>query len=332
MTGLLKSEDWVEYISMTVATVSEQYPTPILLIVFNRPFAARRVFERIREIRPARLLIVADGPRPGKPGEEELCWEVREIVSNVDWPCELSIDFSPLNMGCRRRIISGIDWAFSQVNEAIIFEDDCLPDLSFFPFCREILDKYRDDFRVAAISGTNLVEKYMDTPYSYYFSQLGGNWGWATWRTRWADYDEHLKNWPALRAAGTLSKVFERPRDIAYWTRIFDMMYEGRGPSAWDYQWLYTHMFGNKLVIVPKVNLIENIGFGASASHTRIADPRLTPNAKSLEFPLKHPDDVVASHLLDLHQQDLNYQTLFHRVALVTHHIINRVFGTPVAG
>jgi hypothetical protein len=309
---------------MPEAVLPDLFPVPILLIVFNRPSLTRRVFKRIAEARPVRLLIVADGPRPDKPGEEELCREVRKIVSAVDWPCEVLTNFAPSNLGCRERIISGLNWTFSIVEEALIFEDDCLPDLSFFPFCRDILERYKDDFQIAAISGVNLVEEFMDTPYSYYFSQLGGNCGWATWRTRWTDYDEHLKNWPALRAAGALSKVFDRPRDIAYWTRKFDMVYEGGAPSAWDYQWFYTRLFGNKLVIVPSVNLIENIGYGPGATHTRISDLRLMPSAKSIKFPLRHPNDIIASHSLDLHHQDLYFQTLFHRIARVVNHLVHR--------
>ncbi len=310
---------------MPESVLPDLFPVPILFIVFNRPAITRRVFERIAEIRPAKLLIAADGPRQDKPGEEELCREVRKIVTAVDWPCEVLTNFAPRNLGCRARIISGLDWAFSIVEEALIFEDDCLPDPSFFPFCREILERYKNDPRIAAISGTNLVEKFMNTPYSYYFSRLGGNWGWATWRTRWAEYDEHLQNWPALRAAGALSEVFERPRDVAYWTRIFDMMNEERGPSAWDYQWFYTRLFGNQLVIVPSVNLIENIGYGPGATHTSIEDWRLMPKAKTIKFPLQHPKDVAADHSLDLHYQDLYYQTLFHKIARVINHVINRV-------
>ena len=133
-----------------------------------------------------------------------------------------------------------------------------------------------------------------------------------------------MKNWPALRAAGALSKVFDRPRDVAYWTQKLDVVYGGGAPSAWDYQWLYARLFGNKLVIVPSVNVIENIGYGSGATHTRIPDPRLMPRAKTIEFPLKHPNAIIASHSLELHHQDLYFQTLFHRIVRVINHLVNR--------
>ena len=113
--------------------------TPVALIVFNRPEPTRRVFAAIAKARPSRLLLIADGPRPDRQRESNQCAEVRNIVSAVDWPCQVQADFADENMGCRRRVISGLDWVFSQVEEAIILEDDCVPDPSFFPFCSELL-------------------------------------------------------------------------------------------------------------------------------------------------------------------------------------------------
>jgi hypothetical protein len=138
--------------------LTESLETPVVFIIFNRPRTARIVFTAIAEAKPTRLLVVADGPRPSKPGEAKLCEEARALISAVDWPCEVHTNFAEENLGCQERIISGLNWAFSLVEEAIILEDDCLPDLSFFPFCREMLNRYRGDARVGSISGTNFVE------------------------------------------------------------------------------------------------------------------------------------------------------------------------------
>jgi hypothetical protein len=286
------------------------------LIVFNRPATTRRVFDRIAEARPAKLLIVGDGPRRDRPGEEILCQDVRDIVSAVDWPCEVLTNFSPSNLGCGQRIITGLDWAFSVVEEAIILEDDCLPDLSFFPFCQELLERYRGDSRIAAISGTNLVEQHLTTLDDYYFSRLGGIWGWATWRSRWQAYDRYLGSWPALRRSSALAEILDRPKDIAFWTRIFDMMFEGRGPDTWDYQWVYTNFFGNRLTIVPRVNLIINIGFGTGATNTRNEDPRLMPRLKAIKFPITHPAAIIPARSLDAHFQELYELPIWRRLVL----------------
>jgi hypothetical protein len=304
------------------------FPVPILFIVFNRPQTTRLVFDRIAGIRPARLLLIADGPRSDRPGEEKLCQEVREIVSAVDWPCDVLTNFAASNLGCCQRIVSGLDWAFSIVEEAVILEDDCFPDKSFFPFCQELLERYRGDSRIAAISGTNLVEKHLTTLDDYYFSRLGGIWGWATWRSRWQGYDRHLRDWPELRRSEALTELFERPREIAYWTRIFDAMFEGRGPGTWDYQWVYTNLFGHRLTVVARVNLVRNIGFKAGATHTNTANPRFMPKSKAIKFPLKHPVGIIPSRSLDQQFQELYVPPLFQRIAQRIGRLLDRTVVT----
>ena len=296
--------------------VSDLFPVPVLFLVFNRPAVTRRVFDRIAEARPAKLLLVADGPRSDRPGEEELCREVREIVSGVDWPCEVHTNFAPGNLGCFQRVATGLDWAFDVVEELVILEDDCLPDMSFFPFCQELLRRYRGDSRIAFISGTNLVEAHLKTQYDYYFSRQGRIWGWATWRSRWQDYDRYLSNWPELRSSEALAEIFDRPRDIAYWTGIFDAMFAGRRTDTWDYQWTYTNFFNHRMAIVPRVNLIMNIGFGTTATHTTSADPRFMPKLKAIKFPLKHPVATIPSRSVDRHCQNLYTAPLWRRIAV----------------
>ncbi len=160
----------------------------------------------------------------------------------------------------------------------------------------------------------NLVEKYLNTEASYFFSHLGGNWGWATWRSEWQSFDSELEGWPKLRNGKILSEIFDQPKAVAYWTRIFDMMYENRGPNTWDYQWLYSRLKNNALTIVPRVNLVANIGFGPGATHTMQADLRLTQPARAVEFPLKHPTSFIPLRSVDRRLQRLYYVGLFRRV------------------
>ena len=294
---------------------TDTFQTPVAMIVFNRPRTTRIVFDAIAKIRPSKLLVIADGPRTNKAGEEELCAQVRGIVQAVDWPCELLTNFSDSNLGCQERVISGLDWVFSLVEEAIILEDDCLPDISFFPFCEELLARFRGDPRVAAISGTNLVEKYLKTEYSYYFSELGGNWGWASWRSEWQRFDRHIKNWPQIKRSGSLREVFGEPKAVAYWSRVFDGMYEKTGPSAWDYQWLYSHLMNNSLTAMPHVNLVTNIGFGPGATHTGQLDSRLVVPSKTMTFPLVHPESMIPLRSMDRFIQGLFSVPLKQRVA-----------------
>jgi hypothetical protein len=279
----------------------KRFETPVALFAFNRPDTTRRVFEAIAQVRPVRLLLIADGPRPGRPGEAEACQQVREIVGRVGWPCEVSINFAESNLGCRERMISGLNWVFSLVEEAILLEDDCLPDASFFPFCQELLERYRGDDRVAYISGCNLVQKELKTSYSYFFSQLGGIWGWATWRSEWQRYDRNLSDWPELRRERILSEIFDQPKMVAFWTRIFDAMHEDRGANTWDYQWLYTCLKNNSLIAVSSVNLVTNIGYGQDATHATEAAPGWILPGTSLTFPLRHPGSFIPSRSVDRH-------------------------------
>jgi hypothetical protein len=300
------------------------FETPVALFVFNRPDTTRRVFQAIAQVQPARLLIVADGPRPEQLSDAKSCQEVRDIVSRVDWPCEVSTNFAGSNLGCQERMISGLNWVFSLVEEAIILEDDCLPDLSFFPFCRELLERYRGDSRIAYISGANLVEMYLNTSDSYFFSEIGGIWGWATWRSEWQRYDRHLNDWPKLRDGKMLSEIFDQPKAVAFWNGIFDAMHEKRGPNTWDYQWLYTCLKNHSLAAVSSVNLIANIGFGQYATHTAEIDPRLTVPSSHVAFPLTHPTSFVPLRSLDRLLQSLYFTPIHRRFLRILNRITNR--------
>jgi hypothetical protein len=288
--------------------------TPVVLIVFNRPEPTLRVFEAIAKARPSRLLIIADGPRPDRPEESDLCAEVRQIVARIDWPCKVDTNFAAENMGCRRRVISGLNWVFSLVNEAIILEDDCLPDQSFFQYCSELLERYRDNEKIGMIAGFNFEGSFPHSC-SYYFSPLAPIWGWATWRRSWQQYDEEMNGWPEAKQNGMLRRLFPNGRVIAYWERMFDRMVDGIGPNTWDYQWVYTSWTRNWLNIVPATNLIQNIGFGHDATHTIKSDPLAAIPADRIRFPLHHPSTIVPSQARTMKLQKQVYvSSLFKRI------------------
>ena len=294
---------------------TEALQTPVAFFVFKRPDTTRRVFEAISNARPTQLLLIADGPREGKEGEVDACHQVREILARVDWPCEVFKNFSDSNLGCGERMISGLNWVFSLVEEAIILEDDCLPNSSFFTFCEELLQRYRGDDRIAYISGDNFFGRYMKPGNSYYYSQIGMIWGWATWRSRWLRYDRHLTDWPKLREQRVLEEIFDEPKVVKYLTRVFDAMHSGKGPDTWDYQWLYTALKENLLAIIPSVNLVSNIGFGDDATHTLGEDLRFMIPASPIEFPLRHPPSFNPLRSVDRRRlRDMLPLSIPHRV------------------
>src|SRR3954453_1153033 len=172
-----------------MASAPNGLETAVALLLFRRPEETARVFERIREARPRKLFLVADGPRPGNEEDAQGCEQARAVVERVDWPCDVVRDFADENLGLKKRIPRGLHRVFGEAPEAIILEDDCLPHPSFFRYCAELLERYRDDERVMMISGDNFQGGRRRTPDSYYFSRYVHSWGWATWRRAWQHFD-----------------------------------------------------------------------------------------------------------------------------------------------
>jgi hypothetical protein len=270
------------------------FETPIAFFVFNRPEITARSFERIRALRPRRLLICADGPRAHRPEERGKTEAVRAIVSRIDWECDSRTRLLEENLGCKKAVSSGISWVFEQVDRAIILEDDCLPDASFFLFCAELLERYQNDPRVFMISGNHLRRLPEDYAHSYYFSCIPHIWGWATWRRAWQHYRVDMDGWSAWKNAGEMRKRFHGSglaHRIALWRLTGMLDKTARGEiDTWDHQWHYTLLRNRGLSILPAVPLVENVGFGQDATHTLDARDQPTERAQPMRFPLSHPE------------------------------------------
>lgn len=265
---------------------------PVVFIIFNRPDTTARVFAEIARARPPKLLVIGDGPRPNRAGEAERVAQARAILDRVDWPCEVLTNFSETNLGCGKRVASGIDWAFEQTEEAIILEDDCLPDPSFFRYCQELLERYRDDERVAMISGNNFLFDSGEMVDSYFFSRYNSIWGWASWRRAWCRYDRDASRWPSFLQEGKIEKLFRDREERRYWHRAFNGVYTGEC-DTWDYQWTLTGFVNETVCIMPERNLISNIGFGENATHTTDTACVFANMATGpLRFPLRHPSEI----------------------------------------
>ena len=267
--------------------------TPVVFLIFNRPYTTERVFEQIRKAKPSRLLVVADGPREEIPDDIDQCKATRKILETIDWDCEITTNYSDVNLGCKHRVSSGLDWAFDLVDEAIILEDDCVPDISFFQFCQELLKHYRFNDRIAVISGQNVQFRGRRTDYSYYFSRYPPCWGWATWKRAWQHFDFDMKLWPVVRDGGWLKDILGKKRYVDYWTKIFQSTYEGKIDS-WSYRWIFTCWINNYLSIISNTNLITNIGFGLDATNTTNRKANfLAFKSESTNFPLRHQPVII---------------------------------------
>ncbi len=278
--------------------------TPVALTFFNRPQTTARVFEAIAKARPRKLFLIADGPRPDRPEDVESCAAAQEVVSRVDWDCEVHRNYADVNLGCGYRPATGISWLFEQVEEAIILEDDCVPDPSFFPYCEALLQHYREDERVMIVSGTNTLKGRGATPYSYWFSRVPHCGAWATWRRAWRHFDMEMTLWPELRDTGFLHEMMGDEDAVAFLTRVFDRAHANPADiHYWDFQWLFACWAQNGFCAVPATNLISNIGFGDHGTHHKDPDhPYSNLPTTPMGFPLRHPPYVMRDRELDLIQ------------------------------
>lgn len=278
---------------------------PVVFIVYNRRDTAERVFQSIRQARPRRLFVIAGGPRADRPDDAANCVAVRALFETVDWDCELLPRYAPENLGCKKTISAGLHWVFEQTDRAIILEHDCLPHPTFYRYCDELLDRYRDDERVMMLSGDNYMFGRRVTPYSYYFTRVPHIWGWATWRRAWRHYDGALKGWPEIRDAG-LFRGFRV--DEGYRRAMLNSFEElsRYDRDIWDVQWAFTCWAQGGLSVAPAHNLVSNIGFGPGAGYTTRINRFAHMATAPLEFPLTHPPHVLPNWRADALDARLN--------------------------
>ena len=220
------------------------------------------------------------------------------MVENVNWDCEVFRDYSETNMGPWRRIASGITSAFREVEELIVLEDDCLPDASFFRFCDELLERYRDDERIMHIAGNHFqAQDRRATPYSYSFAWHNIAWGYATWRRAWHHFDLGIPSWGELRDTDFLDQVVGDPLAVESYRKIFDQLYANPGEFDGyknDWAWSFACWSQGGLSVLPDRTLIKNVGFGPDSTHFPTADdPRGRFQSMPMPFPLNHPPYVL---------------------------------------
>ncbi|GAA4437988.1 hemolytic protein HlpA [Pontibacter saemangeumensis] len=279
-----------------MSTPIEPLHTPVLLILFNRAHTTQKVFERIRQVKPQKLYVAADGPRPHVATDSERCEETRRIVEQVDWECEVKTLFHADNLGCGIGPSKAITWLFEHEETGIILEDDCVPSRSFFWYCQEVLERYRHDTRVMHVSGNNYLNGWRrDSDYSYYFSDKVNAWGWATWRRAWQLFDYNIPSYPELKEKGYLSGIFLNKFEEAYrLSKLEDTFANIAKGDVWDYQWEFTVYSNSGLCVIPEVNLVRNIGFGEDATHTfNMHDKSAFVSEQEISIPLRHPRFVI---------------------------------------
>jgi len=289
---------------MSTNYTAYQTQSAILFIFFNRTDTTLKVLERIKQAKPSRLYLTCDGPRENRATEAEDCSKAKESVMGfIDWECEVHTLFREKNLGPKEAISSAIDWFFQHEEEGIILEHDCLPSMSFFYYCDNLLEKYRNDTRIWLISGFNFDTKKKWGKGSYYFSNLTNGWGWATWKRSWNNYDKNLSQYNADEVREPLQKIFEDPLIVDRWVEIFNETKEGK-IDTWDYQVTFSHLFSHSLTIVPNYNLVSNIGFDQFAENTTNA------NSPFANVPLEELGELVHPKYM-VPEKEADYNLLF---------------------
>jgi len=274
----------------------------VLFLVFNRPVPTQIVFSRIKRAKPPRLYISCDGPRQNNYLDHEKIEEVKDICKAIDWPCEVKTFYRICNYGAKIAVSSALTWFFANEEEGIILEDDCLPSDSFFRFCDEMLELHRDNERIYLISGYNKQQIWKNNDYDYFYSHLGGIWGWASWKRAWSKYDAEMSNLEYMIETNMFINLMGNRLGLMRQEQLIEakkLISMGK-IDAWDYQWGYTRHANQALSCVPSRSLIRNIGFGSDATHTTGEPDKVMQ--QELVFPLRLNLNI---------NPDLKYDILF---------------------
>lgn len=269
---------------------------PVVLVAFNRPHLTAQTLSVIRDAQPEKLFLVVDGPRDSRPDDQELCRQTRSVLEGIDWDCEVHRRYAPRNLGVEANVELGLDWVFSQVNRAIVLEDDCCPDASFFRFATELLDRYHDDERVWQVSGSSLGVPRRLFKDSYAFTAWASVWGWATWADRWQRHREVFCR-DHSNGEAPVRTIAARPRSGLLVTSSGERHFAEAAASSdtvthgWDKHWWLTMMTFGGMAVSPSVNLVENVGWGSDATHGAAEGKRDHP-AQAMPFPMTHPREV----------------------------------------
>ncbi len=267
---------------------------PVLITIFNRPDKFRGLIESLRNAKPARLFVSADGPRQGNADDKTKCVQARNVVDEIDWPCDIVTRFLDDNMGCDPHVASAVGWFFESVDYGIILEDDVVIHADFFRFSAELFERYRDDERIMQISSLSPYEK-RNHPFSYHFSRYFRCHGaWGTWKRAWRYHTIPQKLYDTADLPEMIRSCFPKPVDQTYWQRLFSEFMSGARVN-WDYWWNFTCYAQNGLCIVPESNFVKNIGYDETATHTKRKEPVFCDlKTEPMVFPLVHPRFVFA--------------------------------------
>lgn len=280
------------------------FETPIIFIVYNRPKQTSLSFECIRSAKPKTLYLIADGPNSQKPTDTKNCQLVREIISKINWKCQVYQNFADENLGLKNRVVSGLDWAFQKTDSAIILEDDCVPHNDFFFFAEAMLNRYRHSDDVATINGANFQNGIQRGDGTYYFSKYNHCWGWATWSHVWQSNSTNMEFWEKWRKTDDWESCFQNPIERNYWQKVFDDLYQN-DRNTWAIPFTGSLWYKNLKSVTPNANLVSNVGFGPDGVHTKSRFNHLSKIPSYSISKIRHPSVVTLDRDADAYTFDI---------------------------
>lgn len=293
--------------------------TPVLLVAYKRPDSTLKVLETIRKAGVKKLFVACNAPNPAINSDLAKCKQVKDIINNIDWDCEVKSLFRTEHLSCGKSVSSAITWFFDNVEEGIILEDDCVPDNSFFGFCEYLLEYHKNNPRIMHISGNNFQRGKRRGDASYYYSKYPHIWGWATWRRAWRFFDYEMKEFEFFKKKLAENSLFKYKKEENYWLKILQNWRETKKPDTWDFQWCFALWNYGGIAILPANNLVTNIGFNEDATHT-FDDKSSCALLPSQEICIRnHPYNFSIDHKADYYTFKNNFSHdepgfLFHRI------------------
>lgn len=291
------------------------YPVPVVLFTYRRLDTVKLILDEIEKVKPARFYVFSDGPREGREEEAEQVQKVREYVKGrITWECDFIPGFAGKNMGCADRITSGLDEVFAREEAALVFEDDAVPGQAYFSYCRELLEKYRENKKLQYIAGFNFIGDTDIIKDSYTFSFFGGLSGaFATWADRWNQCDFKMSSWPENKEKRALRKFFYYGELYKVYANALEDSYKQIN-DGWDYQFQYDGMSQGRLAVVPKGNLVESYGYAAGAFHKQEEKTaerlkqRMGISMQEFTFPMVHPKEIALDEGYDKIRQRVSLE------------------------
>ena len=315
----------------------ERFSMPVVLFFFKREDLILQVLERVAQVKPCKLYLFSDG------GRNEKEWEIvnhcrDKVEESINWDCEIIRNYADKNRGVYESIGKGALWVFERESQAIFLEDDNLPEISFFQYCKEMLDMYKNDSRILWVCGTNYLEKFSPSDgSSYMFTKHLLPCGWASWSNKFTEfYDGELKGLETPEIIEQLKYSYEDKRlfrqQLYNFQGTYDKLRSGKSVS-WDHQMCFSLRYHNVLGISPKFNQIKNIGVDMRSTHggtslNKVMTRRFCGmESIPMEFPLKHPTHIMVNNFYEKSIGNIILQPFFKRVIYKIVRIIKPLFG-----